>query len=107
MVIGVDDDGNVLGIDRDLSFVQNSNDKFLQLLGSVLGNSIGAQFTPYIRIRFEALDGNQVCVIDVDKGPEPAFIATNKGKEFFIRVASTSHSLNNEDTYRYISTNWE
>jgi hypothetical protein len=107
LVIGVEDDGNVYGLERDLKLTKNSLDDFQQLLASLLKTQIGPQYVPYVQLRFESIDGKQVCVVEVDKAPEPAFLKTSKGIEFYVRIASTSHALDPEETVKYISMNWD
>lgn len=107
LVIGVEDNGNVLGLERDFSFVRDhSEDGFQQLLSSLITDQIGAGHTPYIKIRFEKLNGHTVCVVDVERASEPAFLKGSQGQEFYVRLASTSRRLDAEDTVRYVQANW-
>ncbi len=46
LVIGVDDDGRVLGLDADLALVGSSRDRFEQLLANLLSEYLGAQYAP-------------------------------------------------------------
>ena len=42
LVIGVEDDGGIYGLDRDLSLTHHSKDRFEQLLTSLIAESMGA-----------------------------------------------------------------
>ena len=53
------------------------------------------------------MNGNQICVVDVKKAPEPAYLNNKKGKEFYIRVGNTSRSLDPEETVNFINMNWD
>jgi hypothetical protein len=106
LVIGVDDDGSVVGLDRDLSLTANSRDRFEQLMASLIFERIGPVFAPFTTARFEEADGKLVYVVDVERTPEPAFLRTEKGREFFVRIGNTSRSLDHEETHRYIETHW-
>ncbi|KAA3658654.1 MAG: hypothetical protein DWQ04_24460 [Chloroflexi bacterium] len=108
LIIGVEDDGNVLGLQRDLTLVKNKSlDGFEQTLMTFVSTHIGAEYAPYIAVRFEDLEGQQVCAVDVDKAAAPAFMTGNKGKEFFVRLGNTTRSLDAEETHSYIQMNWE
>lgn len=107
LVIGVEDSGKVCGIERDIKLAQNSRDGFQKLLAAGVRETIGAEFSPYIKIRFEPVNGEEVCLVDVDAASEPAYIKTSKDSEFYIRIASTSHALNNEETVKYVTMHWE
>ena len=106
LVIGVEDDGNICGLDRDLALAKNSKDGFEQLLVSLIATSMGAMTAPYFRVRFEEIEGKSVCVVDVERSSEPVFMKSNKGTAFYIRVGNTSRTLDNEETLKYVEANW-
>ena len=107
LVIGVEDDGKAFGIEHDLTFVKGKNtDGFQQTLASVTADQLGAGISPYIKVRFEPLSGHSVCVIDVDRCSEPAFLKGQHGPEFWVRLANTSRRLDAEETVRYVQANW-
>jgi len=107
LVIGVEDDGHVLGLEQDLKTMQNSKDRFEQALMSLVRDRIGAEFAPFLKTRFEEIDRQTVCVVDVDRAPEPAFMEGPRGKEFYTRLGNTTRTLDPEETMRYVQMNWE
>jgi len=46
-------------------------------------------------------------VVEIEKAPEPVFLKRGDKKEFYIRVRTTSRSLDPEETVAYIQMNWE
>jgi hypothetical protein len=107
LVIGVEDSGNVFGLRRDLKLLKHKTaDGFQQLLTSHILQSIGAGFIPYIKMRFEELTGQTVCVVDVEPAGEPAYLKGPQGQEFYVRFASTSRKLDAEDVVKYVQNNW-
>ena len=106
LVIGVEDDGNIYGLDRDIAVAKKSKDGFEQLLVSLIADSMGTTSAPNYRIRFEEVVGKTVCVVDVERSPEPVFIKSNKGKAFYIRVGNTSRALDHEEMLKYVEANW-
>jgi len=107
LVIGVEDNGHVLGLEHDLKGMkQGSLDRFGQLLANIVSQRIGPQYGPFIRARFERTDGREVCVVDVDKAPEPAFVKGKSGSEFHVRVGPTTRSLDPQETLQYMEMNW-
>lgn len=107
LVIGVEDNGNIFGLDQDLKFVKNKNeDGFQQLLADLVADTIGAGFIPYLKIRFEKIDDESVCVVDVDDSAGPAYLKGQQGQEFYVRLASTSRKLDAEEAVKYIQNNW-
>ena len=107
LLIGVEDSGNVLGIDDDLKLAGGSRDKFHQLISSLLMEHVGLEYMASLRMRFEEVDGKPIYVVDVDESNQPAFMKTNRGKEFLIRVGSTTRLLDSEATMKYVRTRWK
>lgn len=107
LVIGVEDDGKVFGLERDLAFVKGKNaDGFQQTLSSIIADQLGAGYSPYIKVRFESLNGHQLCVIDVERSSEPAYLKGQHGQELWVRLASTSRRLDAEEAVRHVQANW-
>lgn len=106
LVIGVEDDGSLFGIEKDLDLLGFSKDKFGNLLATLIFDKIGAEYSPYIKTRFEALNGKEVCVVDVTHSSAPVYLSGDKGSEFYVRTGPTSHLLDAEETVNYISNRW-
>lgn len=108
LIIGVEDGGNLIGLDYDLSTLHRPmTDHFEQVLMNLIDDHIGPEFGRFIKVRFEPINGCLVCMVSVDKAPEPAFVHTARGREFFARVGNTTHSLDPEETVRFIETSWQ
>jgi hypothetical protein len=108
LIIGVEDNGTVFGLGRDLKTVKgHSLDGYEQLLSSLIGDRIGTEYAPFVKIRFEQLNGESVCAVDVEQAQEPAFIDGPRGTEFYIRHSNTTRALDPEETHRYVQMNWE
>lgn len=107
VVIGVEDDGKVFGLDNDLKTLHGSIDNFEQLLTSLVSEYVGPEFSAQIKIRFESLDAEDICVVETKKAQEPVFLKGSYGSEFHVRVGNTTHMLDAEQTVRYIQMNWE
>lgn len=106
LVIGVEDNKDVCGLEFDLNLVEKSEDKFLNLLNTIINDSIGPEYGALIKIRLEPINGKEVCIIDVDRSLLPAYLTFENQKEFFIRMGNTSRSLDPEETVAYIAQNW-
>lgn len=104
LVIGVEDQGTVCGIQADLRLLGGSSDKFAQLVSSLIFEYLGAGVTPNVRLRFETVADRAVCVVDVERSAEPVFAKTEKGREFYVRVGNTTRALDAEETLRYIES---
>lgn len=104
LLIGVEDDGIILGLDNDLAMLGGSRDKFEQLLVSLVSDQIGPALAHYYHIRFEETGGKLVCIVEADPVGEGVFVNGDKGKEFFVRVGNTTRSLDPADTLAYLGS---
>ncbi len=107
LIIGVEDNGAIFGLENDMKLVKGKSlDGFEQHLTSLISSQIGPEFSRFISIRFEQIEGKFVCAVDIDKAPEPAFLKVSQGVEFYTRLGNTSRILNAEEMHRYIQMNW-
>jgi DNA-binding response OmpR family regulator len=108
LLIGVKDDGNIYGIEKDFEYANSSKrnrDGFELHLWDVIGTQIGRAFSAYIKFRFEFIDDKTVCAVDVLKSPEPAFLPGKRDKnirEFYIRSGNNSRELDAEQMYKHL-----
>ncbi|MEX2649576.1 MAG: DUF262 domain-containing protein [Alphaproteobacteria bacterium] len=107
LIIGVEDDGSVFGLDPDLKSLNGSRDQLGQLLANLISQKIGAEYGHLAKVRFENIDEKIVCVVDTDRAFGPAFVSGEKGSEFYVRVGNTTRALDPEETVKYTETHWE
>ena len=103
LLIGVEDGGNVFGLERDLSMLGGSRDKLEQTLVNIISDEIGSALSHYYRIRFDEVEGKLVCVVELDRVDDGVFVKSEKGKEFFVRAGNTTRSLDPADTHTYLA----
>ncbi len=106
LLIGVDDGKVISGLNQDLKLLGGSLDRFEQLLNSLIADYIGPEYARFVTLHTDGVDGKQVCVVDVDKAPGPAFVNGTRGREFYVRLGNTTRALDPEETVRYIDTSW-
>ncbi|KPK47995.1 MAG: hypothetical protein AMK72_07655 [Planctomycetes bacterium SM23_25] len=108
LMIGVEDDGNVLGLDNDFkTFKKKDADGFEQTLMNLIADRIGPAFAAFLRVRFEQIEGKTVCVVDADQAASPVYTKTPAGTVFFIRMGNTTRPLDPEQTVAYVETHWQ
>ena len=106
LLLGVADDGSVIGIERDRL---GSDDKFMLHLAQVVRNGLGTRAGTCIDPRVQIVDRKGVCVVSCQRSPEPVFL-TWKGVEtvedgdFFVRSGPGTVKLSADDTREYIRT---
>ena len=106
LLIGVADDGSVVGIERDQL---EGDDKFMRHLTQVVRNGLGDRAGTCIDPKAQIVGGKTVCVVSCQRGPEPVFmkwkgIETSPEGDFFVRTGPGSVKLPADSAQEYIRT---
>jgi CheY-like chemotaxis protein len=102
LLIGVEDDGKIFGLSKDLDCLSNRNlDQFERHLVQLIETNIGKKFLPYLKLRFVKINDQDVCGVYVRKSPQAAFLKSEKGIEFYIRSGNSTRSLNIQEFHDY------
>jgi len=103
LLIGVADDGEIMGLDADLNTLGRGDlDSFQQKLIQVLENHVGSEFLQHVDMGFESIEGRHVCRVEVDQSPQPVYLKSSQDREFYVRTGNTTRPLNMEEAHRYI-----
>jgi hypothetical protein len=106
LLIGVADDGSVIGIERDQL---DNDDKFMRHLAQVVRNGLGDRAGTCIDPKMQIVQGKTVCVVSCRRSPEPVFLRW-KGMEktaegdFYVRSGPGSVALSPDSAREYIRT---
>jgi len=108
LVIGVEDDGTVLGLSHDLEALGSANrDKFENHVVQLIKQTLGITATKYIRFLFEMVEGKDVCLITVMKSPQPVYVKYGSTEEFFVRTGNSTSPLTISEAKEYIGQQWK
>lgn len=105
LLIGVDNQRAVLGLDPDYDCVKPPNgDGFVNWLTTHLINALGHNPTTYVRARIVVHQGKEICRVDVGSYPEGAWATTSKGdRVFFVRVNNSTRQWPEDDVAAYLA----
>ncbi len=108
LFIGVNDAGEVLGLEKDYETLKNKNkDGFLLQLTQVINTYLGKEFNQYASIKIVPVGGKDVCVVDVANSAMPVYLKNNDKEEFYIRASASSQPMSIREANEYIRTHWE
>ncbi len=108
LLIGIADDGQILGLENDLNCVQNNNtDGFRQKLIHTIETYLRIEAIHYISITVESIKDKQIAVIKVKQSSKPIYVKVNSQSEFWIRVDTVTRQLDAETANNYIKIHWE
>ena len=108
LIIGVDDDGNILGLENDYNSLGNAGrDKFELHLNQLLMSKIGKEYLQFTRITFEKIDGKDVCLVTVRPSTKPAYLKYDDKEEFYVRTGNATNAFTLSEATEYIKTRWQ
>lgn len=108
LLIGVDDEGEIIGLEKDYETVKNKNsDGFKLLLDSIINNYLGSDLHQYINVNILNMDGKRICAVNIQGSDAPVFVKDNDNKKIFvIRASASTLPLDTHDAHEYIKTHW-
>lgn len=110
LLIGINDNGSIFGIEKDLNYVQGKDiDGYQKKLREIIQKYLGLGCAGNIKIKFAKKEDKNVCIITVEKSKQAVYLkdkANNDAKEFYVRIGSTSNSLDTEQAVLYITNNF-
>jgi hypothetical protein len=108
LVIGLKDDGQVLGIEQELETLKSKPDLdgFGLALTQILGNYLGMDRAALVELTFAAKDGKTLAVASCPASAGPVFIQEANDAEFWVRAGNSSRALNVLETSQYIQQRW-
>jgi hypothetical protein len=108
LLIGVADDGTVLGIESDLKTLQPPDrDRFHIVIRQLIIDYLGAEFSQYVHVSFREHDSRTVCIVRVDPSPKPVYLSDRNTTEFYIRAGNTTRPLDVQTAHDYINMHWQ
>jgi hypothetical protein len=107
LLIGVMDEGDIVGLERDYTSLDGNKDEFEVHLRNLINKAFGVGFAAKnLHVSFPKVDDKEVCKIEIKKANDPQYITiTDQGtkvERFYIRSGNTSIELPLKDVTPYI-----
>lgn len=109
LLIGVADDGTILGLDNDYASLGNTDkDKFEIHLRNLLGNAYGKPFTASkIKVSFPLINSQEICQVEVNQSDKPLITSVkNKNgqntEKFYVRNGNASQEISMREMSTYM-----
>jgi Skp family chaperone for outer membrane proteins len=107
LLIGVEDDKTITGVDKDLAILHNSADDFELTLTNLVNTYLGKMNKTYVDLKFDAVNDKQIAVVRVKKSQHPVYVKVEGRKEeFCIRPGNSCQTLEVSEASQYIKENW-
>lgn len=114
LFIGVDDDGNILGL-KETDFASfkgdNKKDEFVKHFDNLVQNYFGNDMVHKFKVEFETIEGKTIALVHIkDKATAPVIITNpekNNQEEFYVRRNASAVALTMYEMLNYSKENWE
>ena len=100
LLIGVGDDGAILGVERDKF---ESDDRCRLHLKNLVNQHIGAEFSPLIRFQVRAIRSKTVVAVQCERSSDPVFLKGKNTETFYIRSGPSSVELSPREVLEYVA----
>lgn len=107
VLIGVADDGEVLGIEADfLTLRKQDVDGWENSFNLAFSQMVGAEYRQHLDVAFETVSDKTVCLVAVRPSSRPVFLRQKGSEEFYIRTGNSSQPLSISQATTYIQSHF-
>ncbi|MEN8127440.1 MAG: ATP-binding protein [Planctomycetota bacterium] len=99
LLVGVEDNGNILGIGIDQF---PNDDKFLLHFNNLINQHMGLESTESFSFDIRHLDGGDILVADCLPSPVPVYVTHDRKEDFYVRVGPGTRPLTTRDALEFI-----
>ncbi len=109
VLVGVADDGSIVGVEGDLPYVQKHDlDGWELWLNGAVASTMSKVVAADLDVQSCVIDGGTVVRIDVGPSPKPVFAIPPKDKKpaFLVRINNATHELVGQEALDYQQKRW-
>ncbi|WP_445731904.1 AlbA family DNA-binding domain-containing protein [Mariniflexile sp.] len=105
LILGVDDDGNTLGLENDFKTLKHKNkDGYEREIFRIISTQIGHDACFSNHISFYVVNEKEICVIDIEPSKEPVYANDGTSTTFYVRTGNATYPLTVKETVDYLKT---
>jgi len=98
LLVGVHDEGSILGIDLDQF---PNDDKYLLHFSNLINDKIGKQFIDQIQYAMRIIGDKKILRVDCKPSSVPVFLKNNDQEEFYVRNGPSSVQLSTSQFHEF------
>ncbi len=103
LLVGVEDDGQVQGIEADRF---PNEDKFLLHFNNLVNQHLGAELARFFTFAIRTLEDKGVLVVDCHRSAIPVFVKHDKKEDFYVRMGPGTRLLTTSEALDYIANHF-
>jgi hypothetical protein len=108
LLVGINDDGKVLGLDADYATMKKPNpDGFELIFNNAFSKMIGAEFRHFVQLSFPKIESKSICLIAVQPSTNPVYFRHQGKEQFYIRAGNASQPLSVSKATAYIKDRFQ
>lgn len=105
LFLGVDDDGNILGLEKDFKTLKHKNrDGYEREIFRIISTQLGHEACFSNHISFYVINEKEICVIDIEPSKEPVYVNDGTSTTFYVRTGNATYPLSVKETVDYLKT---
>jgi hypothetical protein len=108
LVIGVADNGDVIGLCQDYSTLKNQNrDGFERAIFDIVKNKLGGDLAPLVHFSFCEVGGKDICMLSIEPAPRAVYLNESNVSTFYVRSGNSTRQLDAREAINFAKTRWE
>jgi len=107
LLIGVNDNGEVLGIEQDYNTLRKKNrDGFELAIRDLVSTKIGNDLSSNVKVVFHNIENKDICRIIMNNSNRPVYVKDNQKSYFYLRSGASTRELNIEEAVNYVASHY-
>lgn len=108
LLLGVNDDGCVVGIDADIATLGKKNiDGYQLTLRSAIKEYLGPEIDPHVALEFVTLDERAIAVATCEPHHSPVYVHDGDRRDFCVRSGNLTRVLDSAAVVAYVDSHWK
>ena len=108
LLIGVADDGDIIGLENDFQTLKKQNeDGFEQAIMTAIAANFGADLCSHVSILFHVIGNQTICRLIVSPSARPVFVNQGNIPKLYVRTGGATRDLNIQEALEFAPIRWK
>jgi len=106
LVIGMSDDGDVVGVQKDLELKQWNIDQYVNRITDRIASNLG-EFAAAMTTISVVPEGDQhLCLLEIARSPDPVYRTGKQSPVFYARINNSTREISGPSLVSYVQKRW-
>jgi hypothetical protein len=107
LIIGVDDNKNICGLDKDIIVSGKNLDRYQLYITEKLCQYLGrVECQQYVSVEFYNILNKYVCLVNVKSSRTPIYVRDTQSEYFYLRIQNRTQKLSMSEAHKYVIQNF-